>query len=211
MDYLWARLAWVATIAAPSSAQYYAHGTKAPAVVLPGLYENWQFTRTLIRALHSAGHPVYIVPGLGLNVCGLGSGAALLLDELRDQNLNDVVLVGHSKGGLIGKLALTRDEEHRIRGLVTICTPFHGSSRARLLPVTPMAALDPEDELIGSLSEQTAVNAKITTISSQFDEHVPEATTLVGARNLIAPVRGHFRAIGQPATLQMVVAAAESI
>ncbi len=209
-DYLWAGLAWKATIAAPSSAQYYAEGPQSDVVVLPGVFESWRFIRPLISALHAAGHPVHVVPGLGHNLCGLDSGAALLLDELRRRELTDVVLVAHSKGGLIGKLALTRDTDQRIRRLIAICTPFNGSSHARLFPVPPISALDPSDPLIDSLGNQTMVNARITAISSRFDEQVPDGTTLVGARNIVAPVHGHFRPLGHPATLRMIVSEVES-
>jgi pimeloyl-ACP methyl ester carboxylesterase len=205
-DYAWAGLAWLATVAAPADPAIYAEGSKRPVVIVPGVYENWQFVRPLIEALHAAGHPVHVVPELGHNRRPLAAGAALLLDHLRTHRLTDVILVGHSKGGLVGKLAMLRDSEGRIRHLVTICSPHHGSSRATLLPLGSIRGLTPADELIRSLKAQQAANEQITSISVSYDEQVPEGSYLTGARNVMLPQPGHFRVLGHPATLARIVA-----
>jgi pimeloyl-ACP methyl ester carboxylesterase len=204
-DYLWAAAAWAATAGAPDDPGRYATGTKRPVVVLPGVYENWQFMRPTIEAFHDAGHPVHVVPTLGANRRPLDSGAAAVLAYLRAHDLQDVVLVGHSKGGLIGKLALLRDAEDRIAHLVTICSPFHGSSRCRLLPLASLRPLDPEDALLRSLDANGSKNAHITSSAPVYDEHVPEGSHLDGARNLTLPIAGHFRPIGHPASLRALI------
>ena len=52
-----------------------------------------------------------------------------------------IVLVGHSRGGLIGRKYLLR-KENSIRGLITISTPHKGSSVARLVKyLSPLASV----------------------------------------------------------------------
>jgi pimeloyl-ACP methyl ester carboxylesterase len=204
-DYLWAAAAWAATAGAPDDPDGYTTGTKRPIVVLPGVYENWQFMRPTIEAFHAVGHPVWVVPTLGTNRRTLATGAAAVLQHLRHMDLREVVLVGHSKGGLIGKLALLRDTEGRIAHLVTICTPFHGSSRGRLLPLPALRPLDTDDPLVGSLATNQAKNGQITSFATPYDEHVPEGSHLDGARNLTLPIAGHFRPIGHPASLRALI------
>jgi hypothetical protein len=210
-DYAWAGLAWLATIGAPGDPQPYAAGSKRPVVVLPGVYENWKFTRPLIQGLHNAGHPVHVITELGYNRRPLQAGAALLLSYLRRHQLSGVVLVGHSKGGLIGKLALLRDTEGRISRLITLCTPFHGSSRGHLLPLPSVRPLTPADQLIQTLSRQTGVHDRITSISVRYDEHVPEGSHLAGAKNVTLPIAGHFRLVGHPAALAAVRAEIDAL
>ncbi len=209
-DYLWAAAAWAATAGAPDDPSGYAHGAKRPVVVIPGVYENWQFMRPTIQALHDAGHPVHVVPALGANRRPLDAGAAAVLNYLRAHDLHRAVIVGHSKGGLIGKLSLLRDDG-RISHVVTICTPFHGSSRCRLLPLPSLRPLDPDDALIRSLRANSSRDSQITSLAPTYDEHVPEGSHLDGARNLTLPVAGHFRPIGHPGSLRALIEVIEGL
>jgi pimeloyl-ACP methyl ester carboxylesterase len=204
-DYLWAGIAWAATAGAPADPSGYAHGDKRPVVVIPGVYENWQFMRPTIEAFHDAGHPVHVVPALGANRRPLDAGAAAVLDYLHGHDLHQVAVVGHSKGGLIGKLALLRDDSDRIAHVVTICTPFHGSSLCRLLPLPALRPLDPDDELVRSLDTSHSRNDQITSFAPTFDEHVPEGSHLDGARNITLSIAGHFRPIGHPDSLRALI------
>jgi pimeloyl-ACP methyl ester carboxylesterase len=210
-DYAWAISAWAATVGAPDHPRGYATGERRPVLVIPGVYESWQFMRPTVEAFHNAGHPVHVVPALGTNRRPLDAAAAIVREYLRDNDLHDVVLVGHSKGGLIGKLALLRDDEDRIAHLVTICTPFHGSSRGRLLPLPAVRRLDPDDALVRSLDANRSRNAQITSFAPVYDEHVPEGSRLDGARNLSLPIAGHFRPIGHPGCLRALIEAVAAL
>jgi pimeloyl-ACP methyl ester carboxylesterase len=59
------------------------------------------------------------------------------LDEImklaRDLTKNGIILVGHSRGGLVGRKYLSQKKEHIIKGLITISSPHRGSSIARLV------------------------------------------------------------------------------
>lgn len=172
--------------------------------MLPGVFESWRFLRPLIHRLHQWGHPVYVVEELGANRLSIAGGAALVLNTVRNHNLRDVTVVAHSKGGLVGKLAMLRDQERRLDSLIALCTPFAGSSRAGLLAWAGTAELGPHTDLIRSLSAQHQVDDRITAVSARYDEHVPEGTTLPGAHNVSVEVCGHFRATYHPATLQVI-------
>lgn len=206
-DYAWAAFAAAATVAAPATEEHYASGDRRPVLVLPGVFESWRFVRPLIQSLHQQGHPAFVIEELGANRLPIAGGAALVLDTLRHKDLSDVTVVAHSKGGLVGKLAMLRDDEQRISAMVTICTPFAGSSRAQLLALAGTAEMLPDAPLIRSLAEQHQVDHRITTVSVRYDQHVPEGTTLAGAHNLTLPISGHFRATAHPATIAVVAAA----
>ncbi len=208
-DYAWAAAVWISTLFAPASPDHYADGTRRTVVALPGVYEDWRFLRPLIVPLHGRGHGVHVVSDLGHTRAPIADGARLVLGLLAERDLRDVVIVAHSKGGLIGKLAMLADDEGRIASMVTVCTPFHGSSRARLLPLRSVRPLVPSHPSLAGLGDPGDVNARITSVYGRFDEHVPEGSDLPGARNIRLPVSGHFRVLGHPSCLKAVLAAVE--
>ncbi|MCL3862925.1 alpha/beta hydrolase [Actinotalea sp. K2] len=169
----------------------------APDVVLvPGVYESWQFLRPLAEALHRAGHVVHVLPGLGYNRKPVPAGAALLARHLAQHDLRDVVVVAHSKGGLIGKLAMLReDPQGRIRSMVAISTPFAGSVYARWVPLAAVRAFVPTDATLAALAAELDVNQRITSAFSRWDPHIPGGSRLDGAVNIELRTPGHFRVL----------------
>lgn len=178
-----------------------------PAVVLvPGVYESWHFLRPLARRLHAAGHPVHVLPALGYNRRPVEVGARVLGDHLRVHDLRDVVVVAHSKGGLIGKLAMLReDPERRIRTLVAVGTPFVGSHLARFFPLLPaVRAFVPSNPLFEALVAEEAVDSRIVSAYGVWDPHIPGGSELAGARNVVLRTPGHFRVLADEGLARLV-------
>lgn len=174
---------------------------RSPAVVLlPGVYESWTFLRPLARVLWAHGHPVHVLPTLGYNRGPVPAAAALLGRYLFDAGLDRVVLVAHSKGGLIGKLTMMRhDPQDRIRGMVAVATPFAGSVYARWVPLPAVRAFRPSDATLGLLAEEPEVNARIVSVYPSFDPHIPGGSALDGAAaNIEVGLPGHFRVLADP-------------
>jgi pimeloyl-ACP methyl ester carboxylesterase len=177
-------------------------------VLLPGVYEHWSFLRPLGDALNAQGHRVAIVHGLRLNrrpIVETSDRLARALARVRVQPAGRII-VAHSKGGLVGKHLLLRDEAKALGliGLVAICTPFAGARRARLFTDPSIRALLPGDETIVMLGNAASVNARIVSVFGTFDAHVPDGSALDGATNVRVPVAGHFRVLGAPETLLAV-------
>lgn len=174
---------------------------RQPAIVLlPGVYESWTFLRPLARALWLHGHPVHVLPRMGYNRGPVPAAAALLGDYLSHEGLDQVVLVAHSKGGLIGKLAMMRhDPGRRIRGMVAVATPFAGSAYARWVPLPAVRAFVPTDVTLVELAAERAANARIVSVYPRFDPHIPAGSALGGAAaNIELDVPGHFRVLADP-------------
>lgn len=186
----------------------FATGDRAPVVLLAGVIEPWTMLMPVAVALHEAGHPVHVIPELSLNLAAVADVAALARRAIEERNLSGVVLVAHSKGGLVGKRLLIDDEDGRIDRLIAIATPFHGSTWARFVPWGTIQALRPDEPVILELEATSDVNARITSIYPGFDPHVPESSHLVGASNVEVAAMGHFRVLKDPDVLAAVVAAA---
>lgn len=188
----------------------YRSGSLAPVVMIPGVYESWRFLQPLAAALHDRGHPVHVIDPLRDNRLPVTAGAKLVSDYLTAQDLHGVVIVAHSKGGLIGKHAMAIGQAaDRIRGMVAVATPFTGSMYARLMLTPTLRSFSPSDATILALARETAVNARIVSVYGRFDPHIPGGSELSGAENVLLETGGHFRILAHPRVIAEVAAMAE--
>lgn len=180
-------------------------GTRAPVVLLPGIFETWRFLRPLAEHIHAAGHPVHVVTALEDNRMSVAQAADLVRAHLEQHDLADIVIVAHSKGGLVAKYLMgMQDTGPRVRSAVTVATPYAGSALAALIPVPSMRALLPSSPGILRLAVNRAVNERIVSVWGWFDPHVPGGSRLDGARNIELDVGGHFRILARPELLAIV-------
>jgi triacylglycerol lipase len=176
-----------------------------PVLLIPGVYENWRFMQPVAKQLFAAGHPVHVLAKLGYNTGAIADMAVIASGYLEDLDLNDVVIVAHSKGGLIGKQALLDESTlRRVRRLIAINTPYAGSRYARLFLIRSVRMFAPKGAIITELQRQQVVNARISSLYSIFDPHIPETSRLDGAENIVLPTIGHFRPLGQTETLALI-------
>lgn len=208
-DYLYAVAAQVRAVGSVSPDDLVS-GAGRPLVLLPGIYETWRFLEPLARSLHALGHPVHVVAGLGFNRRPIVESARLVAEVLIARDLHDVVIVAHSKGGLIGKhLMAFGPAGGRVRAMVAVATPFGGSRYSRLMPTPSLRAFRSGDATMRALASSAGVNARITSVYGAFDPHIPEGSALAGARNVRLDGGGHFRVLADPRVIAEVVRAAE--
>lgn len=204
-DYPWALRARWAGIREPGVPERFARGDLDPVLLLPGVYETWHYLADIAESLWGRGHPIVVPTGLGLNIDPIAETAQRVHRQVVERNLTRLILVGHSKGGLIGKHLLAIDDtEGRIRRLVAVATPFGGSSRARWTPVGPLRAFRVDDPLIRSLAGRTGAHDRIVSVYPRVDPHIPEGSVLPGARNVEVAVGGHFGLLFDPAGVDAV-------
>ncbi|MET4782352.1 alpha/beta hydrolase [Glaciihabitans sp. UYNi722] len=183
----------------------YSEGVRPPVLLLPGVYETWQFLRPVADRLHALGHPIHLLPELGYNRKTVTASAELGQRYLETRDLRNVVLVAHSKGGLIGKhMMVTDDRDGRIDRLVAVNSPFGGSVLARYAPNPVLRAFSPADVTLVSLAANLAANHRITSIYSRLDPLIPGGSRLEGATNIELPMVGHFRPLASPELFEAV-------
>jgi pimeloyl-ACP methyl ester carboxylesterase len=187
---------------------------KVPVVMIPGVTSRWAFLKRLADAISLLGHPVYIVPSLGNNLYSVPESAKKVYEVIAKENLTNVVLVAHSKGGLIGKYLMSHDDtEGRVIRLISIATPYSGSAITKLLPIEPIKELHNDSELITYLKTHTVVNSKITSICPLYDNHVwaEEGSHLEGAKNVNVEVNGHHKVVYSKQVEDIVVQELEEV
>jgi triacylglycerol lipase len=178
---------------------------RTPILLIPGVYENWRFMQPIAAHLYRAGHPVHVVDKLGYNTGTIPAMAVIVSEYLKSLDLRDVVLIAHSKGGLIAKQALgTPDTLRRVKHVIAINTPFSGSRYANLFLLPGVRMFRPSGSVIRQLALNLAINRQISSLYSVFDPHIPETSHLDGAENIILPTIGHFRLIGDSLTVETI-------
>jgi hypothetical protein len=206
-DYLYAALRQLGSAFSRTRSDEFLSGTGRPVVVIPGIYEDWRFMLPLIRRLHGAGHPVHVVTLLQRNRIAVPKAAELIAGYIREENLADVMIVAHSKGGLIGKyVMMSLDPEARIRGMVAVCTPFSGSRYAAFMLLPSLRAFSPRNAVTLQLSREERINERISSVYGIFDPHIPEGSVLPGAKNIQLRTGGHFRILSHEDTILTILA-----
>ncbi len=210
LDYVYVGTRQVRAWLAPADPAPYRSGTAGlpPVLLLPGIYETWEFMKPVAERLHALGHPIHVVTDLGHNRATVPAAAAIVSDYLITHDLFGVMIVAHSKGGLIGKFVMMSPEAGaRIARTVAIATPFAGTSLARFTVLPSLRSFRPADPVIRLLVEEEFVNARIISLFGSFDPHIPGGSELPGATNVSLPVSGHFRIMADRVLLDEVVAA----
>lgn len=167
-----------------------------PVLIIPGIYENWRFMQPVAKLLHSKGYDVHVLTGLGYNRGTIEKMALVAKKYLKENNLKNISIVAHSKGGLIGKHLLTITQEPKIiRTLIAINTPFSGSKYAYFFLLPSLRIFTPNSPTLALLNKNSEVNKYITSIYAVFDPHIPGGSYLKGARNIQLDTHGHFRVL----------------
>ena len=205
-DYAYAAICQVEGMLSRVQPGSFHQGHRSPVVIIPGVYENWQFMLPLIQSIHDAGHPVHVVTVLQRNKLKVPAAARMVAQHIEEAGLRDAAIVAHSKGGLIGKYAmLNLDPEQRISRMIAVCTPFSGSTYARYMLLPSLRIFSPRNALTLELAREETINSRITSIYGPFDPHIPEGSILPGATNIELPTAGHFRILGDSETARIIV------
>jgi hypothetical protein len=206
-DYTYAGWWQARAILSRADATAFAQGTLAPVLVIPGIYESWKFMLPLVREVHELGHPIHVLDPLRLNLKPVPEAGEVVREYLELHDLRDVVVLAHSKGGLIGKQVMIQpDAGSRIDTMLAIATPFRGSVYSLFMIPPSLRIFSPRDATIKALALEQAVNARIVSVYGRFDPHIPATSELVGARNVELPTGGHFRILSDPRVLDEFVA-----
>ena len=180
---------------------------KCPIILIPGVLEKWHFLHAVAEPLSHQGHPIYVLEHLGFNTREIHTTARHIGELIAERDLRDVVIIAHSKGGLIGKYVLAHENHNgRVRKVIAIATPFHGSRIVHLMPARFLRELGPSSDVIRGLHETTHVNQRIVSIYGVFDNHVwPENSChLNGAHNVQVAAYGHHAILSSAEVREVV-------
>jgi len=171
--------------------------SKGDVILLSGIYGRWHSLKNIGEMLHRNGYRVHVIERLGLNAKPIGAITQELNEYLTKNDLKDVVIVGFSKGGLVGLSYLIDHPNGRVIKLIAIATPFSGSNIGKLFRLPSVRELMPNSQAIQSLRPSQNVLQKIVSIHPQDDDYIwhQNGSTLQGATNIRHQVAGHHRVL----------------
>lgn len=166
---------------------------KFPVVLIPGITERWPVMKKIGDTISSSGHNVFVVSELGDNLFSIDESVKIVENLIKKNSLNNVVLVTHSKGGLIGKQILL---DGRAERMIAISTAFSGANIAKVIPTKGFQELAPGSDVIKRLSVQVEVNNQIVSVVPRYDNYIINAGKLEGAENIVVDTAvGHYKSL----------------
>jgi hypothetical protein len=70
--------------------------------------------------------------------------------------------------------------------------------------VRTIRAFSPTEPTLAMLAARHEANARVTSIFSEFDPHIPGGSALEGATNIRLPLLGHFRPLASRVLIEAV-------
>ncbi len=191
---------------------------RPPVILLHGLFQNRSCLFWLQFRLHSAGYlqTISINTSPWRDIETLTESLAKKVDELRiKMNVEKVVLIGHSMGGMIARNYIqNRGGAAHAYGMVTLGSPHHGSKLAPFA-ISPMGRrlLPGSEFLVKFNSEAWPEQAKAVSIYTRYDNIVlpADSAKMSGAQNVELDGMGHTSLLFHPRSLQAVIKAVEHI
>ena len=173
---------------------------RGPLLLVHGFACNSAIWRPLLPRLRAAGFEPILALDFEPFRTGLDALAARVADAVdgvrREHGPAPVTLLAHSMGGLACRAALRELQPRRVRRLVTIATPHHGASIARLCRGRPVNQLRRDSPWLAALNaaQEDRLPVPVTSVFSLDDELVVPAAgaALGGARQFALRGLGHF-------------------
>ncbi len=185
--------------------QSWRNGTRGNVLLLPGVYENAHFFLQLGSELNTNGFRVHQIDSLVNQSMSVDQYCTTIKQFINNNQLNKVILLAHSKGGLIAKsLLIDPSINKKIFKTICIATPFGGSWLSKLIPGG--RDLAPNSSLIKKLDSNKQYNHLIHNLYPIFDNHVipNRHLFLQGAKNYQVDVIGHTRILENKETINLI-------
>lgn len=182
-----------------------------PVLLLHGIGCNAAVWTTMRRHLDAQGlGPVYAL-SYGPPFAAIETFAVQVADKIaqieRDTGATQVVIVGHSMGGLVARSYLREYGSAHVRRLVTIGTPFAGSRHAWLMSGAPLAQMRPGSDYLAGLStlHERERGVPIVSIWSWHDSMVtPQTSSRLGDADIVLAGIAHNALLGDPTVMARV-------
>jgi pimeloyl-ACP methyl ester carboxylesterase len=196
---------WLAPRCALSAA-----GTAAPVVLIPGIYCNAAVWRSIARRLAARGMKNLVAVTLEPPLASIDALAHQLAGEIERiceaTQAAQVVLVGHSMGGLIARAYLRDHGAARVARVITLGSPHHGSALARLAIGANGAQLRPGNPWLAALNatEHAPPPVPIVSLFTWNDNFVApqDSAILAHATNIPFVGVGHLTLLFSAAVAQ---------
>jgi len=187
------------------------NGEKGDVVIILGFGETWVFLEKISKHLFSKGYRIHFLPDYFYGFKSISRYTEILKEYVDSNKLKDIIIIAHSKGGLIAKKYLDSEKNSEIiKLLITICTPFQGTmfGHLRFLSLKELRSR----EVIKNISSVSTHNNKIINLYPKLDNHIipNKNSLLLNGQNILVDIIGHTRILESDETLKIIDRAIES-
>lgn len=187
--------------------------TKLPVLFLHGYTENHLVWRPLIRALHRDPsrrlYTLWMRPAQASIDRFRDQAAARIRAILKETGHSQVILVGHSMGGIVARAVIAHDGPDAIAHVITLGTPHQGTSWAFAWPFLPAVQMRTGSEYLAALGGTPGLRGVgLTAIATLHDNIVvpfPQATLPARPQHLVSGI-AHIGLMSHPRTMALVTA-----
>lgn len=172
--------------------EQWTYGQKGDVLLIHGWNETWSYLLEVGNFINWLGYRVHICDNIDRNRGHIYVNAQKVNDLIIEKGLDNLILVSHSKGGLVAKALIDKmPAGEKVVRSISIASPYNGSYWG-YLRVGRLGDLVPGSEFILSFNE-IKDNRKIVSIRSKVDNHVIpfDSPILPNATNIQLPIIGH--------------------
>ncbi|MDZ4228534.1 MAG: hypothetical protein U1E54_04790 [Candidatus Levybacteria bacterium] len=179
-------------------------GDKGNVILIPGTNARWISLKKIALAVHKQGYKIHFVKKLGGNSKPVADAVEDVADYIKDNNLKDIILIGHSKGAIIA-ISLLKDPaiDKKIKKVIDIAGPLKGTLLSRFY--ASAKELYPSSDLIKHFGEGIDMK-KVISIYPKIDDMIIPNKNLAGGNyeNREINVFGHVRIIETKQTVNEI-------
>ena len=182
----------------------WSRGDKQDVILIHGFRENWIFLEKIGNFLCNKGCKIHVPKRLKINTASIVTNANILEGFISENNLENITLISHSKGGLIAKYFLGHSKaSSKVDKVISIATPYGGTYFSFLIG---NIELSPISKTIKYINKNRSSCKKIINIYPSFDNHViPNRNLLLeGAKNIKIEVVGHTKILTHKNTIKLI-------
>lgn len=181
------------------------YGEKGDVICILGFGETWVFFEKIAGHLFGKGYRIHFLPRYFYGLHPISNYVEKLKEYIESNKLKDLIIIAHSKGGLIAKKYLDSEKNsEKIKLLITICTPFQGTifGHLRILSLTEFR----RSHVIKNISSVSINNHKIINIYPKLDNHIiPNKNAILpDGKNIMLDIVGHTRILESDETLKII-------
>lgn len=149
----------------------WSRGDKGNVILIPGFADNHYYLTYIGNELNHLGFKIHVLSNFNTTRYTIDRLAARLAKYIKTNDLDDVILIGHSKGGLVAKYAADHYpsiDEH-IRYIFTIATPYRGVYWGKFKWIPYAWEFNPLNPVLEQINKETEISSRLINIYSRID------------------------------------------
>lgn len=183
---------------------HWLEGTKGDMVIIHGYGEVWTHWERIATHFNEKGYRIHFLKELGRNLESLENTCPRVSNYITTHNLQNIILLSHSKGGIIAKCILDTQPE-KIKYSITLAVPYGGTIFG-YFRLNNLGEAIPGKIWTTEISKENKYNHKIYNFYPKFDNHIlpNKHLTLPGAHNKKLSIIGHANIMRADETIEEI-------